>query len=483
MKQNIKYLLILAICLFIFSCGNKFLDESPTTSVGDNELVKTEADLNNACNGCYHYFLCTSGAYGYYYSSYHMFSGDLMGDDFRTERDWMKAYYNYTSTPYDITTVLFRNVYSLANHVTTFLKSAESLPASKTKDELMAELAVLRALGHFDVARLWGPLPSNIGKGAISADALGVPIYSEIPSDIRNNAYRAKAKDVYEFIGKELAEWVPKLSQTKKNGRLDYYGGLAFRARFNLFMENWDAAYNDAMEVINSKKYSLYEMADYKDVWIKEFTSESIFEIRVTETEPSEWVSLGTLIGGTRYKMVGTTKDFDALMEADPNDVRFSLYVYDKTSQYNIARWKYEGRGGNEKVVSPKLFRLSEMYLIAAECAMRLGKPDAGILLSDLREKRTTTNPRKYDSGITLDDVLYERRVELACEGHRAWDLWRNGMDVVRWRTSEEKMEKRHMDTYGVIPFDHFHRLWPYPERELLLLPESERASQQNPGY
>ena len=181
--------------------------------------------------------------------------------------------------------------------------------------------------------------------------------------------------------------------------------------------------------------------------------------------------------------MVVTTKDFDALMEWDPNDVIFSLYVYDKTEQYNIARWKYEGRGNNEKVVSPKLFRLSEMYLIAAETAMRLGKSEAGSLLSDLREKRTTTQPRKYDIGITLDDVLYERRVELACEGHRAWDLWRNGMDVVRWRTPDEKMDKRHMDAYGVIPFDHFHRLWPYPERELLLLPESERAAQQNPGY
>lgn len=482
--MKFKYICILLLAFLAGSCGDKFLDEAPTTAVGDNDLIKTEADLDNIANGCYHYFLCTSGAYGYYYNSYYMFSGDLMGDDFRTERtDWMGDYYAYNSTAYNIGSVLYRNVYALANHVTVALKSAETLPDTQTKAELLAELHVLRALGHFDVARLWGPLPSNIGEGKIKEDALGVRIYDVVPEDIRENSYRDKASEVYAFINKELNEWVPKLSKTKKEGRLDYYGGLAFRARFNLFTENWDVAMADALEIMNSGKYSLYKMEDYVGVWQKEFTSESIFEIRVTDTEPNEWVSLGTLIGGTRYKMVGTTKDFEALMAADPNDVRFKLYVWESSKEYYVARWKYEGRGNNEKVVSPKLFRLSEMYLIASEAAMRLGKADAGKYLSDLREKRTTTNPRKYDAGVTLDDILYERRVELACEGHRAWDLWRNKRDVVRWRTPEEKLEKKHLDQLGVIPFDHDRRIWPMSERELLLLPESERAGQQNPGY
>lgn len=484
--MKLKYICILLLAFLAGSCGDKFLDESPKTAVGDNDLVKTEADLDNIANGCYHYFLCTGGAYGYYYNSFHMFSGDMMGDDFRVAANrvsWVKPYYSYNATAYDINTVLYQNVYALANHVSVALKSAEELPDTKTKEELLAELHVLRALGHFDIARLWGPLPSNIGKGKIKEDALGVRIYDKVPEDIRKNSYRDKARDVYAFVNKELNDWVPKLSKTKKSGRLDYYGGLAFRARFNLFTENWDVALADALEIINSGKYTLYSMEDYVGIWQKEFTSESIFEIRVTETEPNEWVSLGTIVGGERYKMIGTTKDFEELMAADPNDIRFKLYVWDKSNEFYLARWKYEGRGGNEKVASPKLFRLSEMYLIAAEAALKSGKPGAGKYLSDLREKRTTTDPRKYDAGVTLDDILYERRVELACEGHRAWDLWRNGREVVRWRTPEEKLEKKHLDQLGVIPFDHDRRIWPMPERELLLLPESERAAQQNPGY
>lgn len=482
MKHLIKYISILLLSFVLGACGNKFLDESPKTAIGDNELIATIADLENAANGCYHYFLCTSGAYGYYYNAWHMFSGDLMGDDFRSERTWGSLYYNYSATAYDVSTVLFRNVYMLANHVAMTLKGAEVLGESQEKEELIAEMNVLRALAHFDVARIWSPLPSNLGEGTISADALGVRIADEVSNDIRESAYRDKAKDVYAFINKELNDWVPKLSKKKKNGRLDYYGGLAFRARFNVYMENWDPALSDALEVMNSGKYTLYTMDEYISVWEKEFTSESIFEIRVTETEPSEWVSIGT-IAGELYHQIGTTKDFEALMAADLNDVRFNLYKYSKTEQYYTPKLKYVGRGGNEKVCSPKLFRLSEMYLIAAEAAMRSGKPDAGKYLSDLREKRTTTEPRKYDAGITLDDVLYERRIELACEGHRAWDLWRNLKSVVRWTTADEKLEKRHMDMLGVIPFDHYHRIAPYPDGELQLLPVADRAGQQNPGY
>lgn len=472
--------MLLSLCLA--ACGNKFLDESPTTGVGGDGAISTITDLNNAANGCYHYFLCTSGAYGYYYNSWHMFSGDLMGDDFRSERDWGKLYYNYNSTAYDVSTVLYRNVYSLSNHVAMTIKAAAALADSQEKAELIAEMRVLRALAHFDVARIWGPLPTNLGKGAISADALGVVIYDEIPKDIREPAYRAKAKDVYAFINKELNEWVPQLSKKKKNGRLDYYGGLALRARFNVYTENWNTALTDALEIMNSGKYTLYKKDEYVSIWEKEFTSESIFEIRVTDTEPNEWVSIGT-IAGKQYHQIGTTKDFEALMVADTNDVRFKIYEFSATEQYYIPRLKYIGRNKNEKVCSPKLFRLSEMYLIAAEAAMRLGKAEAGKYLSDLREKRTTTEPRKYDAGITLDDVLYERRVELACEGHRAWDLWRNLKTVVRWTTSEEKLEKRHMDMLGVIPFDHDKRLAPYPDRELQILPQADRAGQQNPGY
>lgn len=479
-----KYIMIFFLAGYLSSCGDKYLNISPTTDLTDKDLVKSLDDLDNVANGLYNKLKLTSGAYDYYYTSYFMFSGDLMGDHFRTERDWTKDYYMYNSTPYDVSSIIYRNLYSVCYTVNKVQEAAKSLEHSEIMDSYLAEMRTLRALMYFDVVRLYAPLPSNWGKGQVGEDPMGVYLAKTEMEDIRKPTYRNSARDVWEYIGSELTESVPSLSKNKKKGRFDWYAGRAFQARYYLYMENWGEALKAALDVINSHEYSLYEMKDYVNVWKETFTSESIFEIVVSETEPNQWVSLGTLVGGTRYHQIGTTKDFEKLMQEAPDDVRCQLYVYWPTQEYYVARWKYEGRGNNELVVNPKVFRLSEMYLIAAEAAMRSGDPKTGgKYLSDLREKRTTDEPRKYDKGITLDDILYERSLELACEGHRAWDLWRNERSVVRWTTPEEKLAKRHIDNLGVIPFDHFRRVWPLPYREIQLLPEADKISQQNPGY
>ena len=482
MKQ-IKYLLLIGLISGFCSCGDKFLDVSPATSLPDTETISDLNDLNNFTNGCYNYMKITSGAYGYYYDATFMFSGDLMGDDFRAgNTGWLTDYYSYNSTPYNITTMIYRQLYSLAYASIKVIEFAKVLEESTKKEEYLAEIRVLRALMYFDMVRMHAPLPSNWGKGDIAADPLGIYIAKTVKDDISQPNYRNTAREVWEYIGNELKESVPNLSKTRKKGRLDWYAGRAFQARYYLYMENWTEAFKAAKDVIDSKVFTLYDMDNYKSSWVTAFGSESIFEVNVSDTEMNQWICLGTLVGGTRYQRIGTTTDFEALMQESPEDVRFSLYQPSTSFNYYHARWKWEGRG-NELITNPKIFRLSEMYLIAAEAAFNGGGTGAGKYLSDLREKRTTVDPRKYDTSITLDDILYERRIELACEGHRAWDLWRNCKDVVRWRTPEEKLAKGHLDNLGVIPYDHFRRIWPISYAEIQLFPPADRAGQQNPGY
>lgn len=483
--KKILYTLLIVSVLGLGACGDKFLNISPPTSLPDTEIISTLDDLNNFTNGCYNYLKLTSGAYGYYYDATFMFSGDLMGDDFRAgNTGWLSGYYSYNTTPYDVSTMIYSNLYNLAYASIKVFESAKTLSESEKKEEYLAEIRVLRALMYFDMVRMYAPLPSNWGKGQIANDPLGIYIAKTIKNDISQPNYRNTAREVWEYIGTELEESVPLLNKTRQKGRLDWYAGRAFQARYYLYMENWPEALKAAKDVITSGKFSLYTRDNYKSVWQSAFSSESIFEVNVSETEPNQWVCLGTLVGGTRYQRIGTTTDFEELMEGNPDDIRFSLY--EKSNQYNYyhARWKWEGRGGNELITNPKIFRLSEMYLIAAEAALKDNDPtSAGKYLSDLREKRTIVDPRKYEQSVTLDDILYERRLELACEGHRAWDLWRNCREVVRWRTPEEKLAKEHKDDLGVIPFDHFRRIWPISYSEIQLFPPADRQSQQNPGY
>lgn len=81
---------------------------------------------------------------------------------------------------------------------------------------------------------------------------------------------------------------------------------------------------------------------------------------------------------------------------------------------------------------SPIIVRMAEMYLNKAEALQKLGRPgDAIIALNALREQRGV--PAYDGSAVSgrgrtdlLDVILDERRLELAYEGHRAFDIFRN---------------------------------------------------------
>ena len=99
--------------------------------------------------------------------------------------------------------------------------------------------------------------------------------------------------------------------------------------------------------------------------------------------------------------------------------------------------------------------------------------------LTELRKNRTTTDPERYNAGYDLDDVLYERRLELIGEGHRCFDLWRNQRSVVKY----DGTPNFQWTEFDEMPFDDYHVILPLPVRELDLMSVEDKNSQQNPGY
>ena len=82
---------------------------------------------------------------------------------------------------------------------------------------------------------------------------------------------------------------------------------------------------------------------------------------------------------------------------------------------------------GNYSEAPWPIFRLAEMYLNKAEAAMELGK--SGEAEAALNEVRRRADIRELSGEVTLERIRNERRVELAYENHRHWDL-------KRWRTA-----------------------------------------------
>jgi hypothetical protein len=119
---------------------------------------------------------------------------------------------------------------------------------------------------------------------------------------------------------------------------------------------------------------------------------------------------------------------------------------------------KFSGQDGSPTLSSPVMFRLAEVYLNRAEAYAKKG--DIASAVADLNEILVNRlivpegeviddylyNEGSIESAEIVDVVLKERRIELAFEGHRIFDLLRNGKDIVRnyWGF--------HLDVYNGIP-------------------------------
>ena len=124
------------------------------------------------------------------------------------------------------------------------------------------------------------------------------------------------------------------------------------------------------------------------------------------------------------------------------------------------------------------MFRLAEMYLIAAEAEMQNGnKGEAVRLLNVLREKRAVpgheAEMRITEADLDIDFILDERGRELSMEEQRFFDLKRTGKFI-------ERIKKMNPDAADVI--QEYHQLRPIPQSELDALTNQDEFP-QNPGY
>lgn len=476
--NTLKNIIITSLGILTIGCGNDFLDISPVNNLGEFDAIQSEQDLDYALNGAYTKLE--------YYRGTSMWDADLMGDDMMSPPGitYMDHAYQFLNTKNSAPTGRWYGLYSSSFHINTVLEKAKEIePETYRYKQIVAELRFIRVILHWDAELRYGPAPALLGKGKIKADALGAMITDKIPDNLRKTFYRDKVTDVFKFMISEMEAIVNDLPKEKRNAYLNYWAGKTFMARLYLYNQDWGKALVCAEDVIENGPYKLYERKDYTSIWGQEYTSESIFEMPTTDSDNYSWDSQSNCATVDGYGVVRATNDFLDLMKVDTNDIRFKLLKYDSKKAQYFPSHKFPGRNGNLKVCNPKILRLSECYLIAAEAALNSGASDAGKYLSDLREKRSLKDPRKYDSGITIDDILYERRLELYCEGHRAWDLWRNERSVVRWRTVEEKEAKGHWCAINEIPFDDYRTIWPIDITQLDLMSPEDQISQQNPGY
>ena len=487
--MKFKYIAAFAFAVALASCD--ILDKEPSDSWDSGSAIQTVDDLKYAINGIYETQTGNVSQFGNYTGDFGLFA-DLKGSDYKCVGGNNLATeisrYLATSTG-NLPDAIYQLFYKSIARTNKVMEQAQT--AGLTGDEVNAclgELYALRALFHFDLARVYAQLPTV----AKSMDDMGIVLatktfdYTFVPE-------RATLKQTYETILADLDEAIklmePIESTHDKNsttGHMNYWAALALRARVNLYLDDVNVngttehnklALADAKKIIEEGPYSLYKYADYTSVWAKEFTDESIFEFQTTSQYNPQRNSLGYYTDPSGYAEAAMSDSFVEDFVKNPaytKDIRVSSGMIMEESygpkQENKAFYtqKYPGRDGQIYVNNAKVFRLSEIYLIAAEAALKTNDETAAAkYIDDLRKERIADYVAGSTASVTIDDILTERRLELNGEGHMAWDMWRNGKSI----NNPVKGEVKPGDNMAVFPI---------PQANINA---SHGALKQNPGF
>lgn len=463
------YISILALGLSVSACDT--FDKVPSAEWPSEDAISTIEDLEYAVNGVYESQTSSidngTNPRGSYAGDFTLYA-DMKGSDFqcigKNNQATDVSKYQATKNSSDASNFYRRFYLSLARINKIFDGIEKAGLSGEVVDAYEGELYALRAMFHFDLARLFAKLPSN----AQDSD-LGIVLSTQV----YESGYigeRATVAQTYEMILADLKTALEKLPETESKvlGHLNYWGARALRARVYLYMNKNVEALTDAQYVIEHSPYQLLSRNEYVGSWVKEGSNESIFEIMVTSLYNAQRNSLGYYTHAEGYAEAGITDSFKEFLQTRPDDIRSTLIVEETDTDGKTNKgWyiqKYPGRDGQIYVNNPKVIRLSEVYLIAAEAAQKTGG-DAAKYINELRKNRI----QGYTdvAAVTLDEILTERRLELYGEGHSAWDCWRNRLSVNNAAAKEVK-------------YDDYRTIMPIPVSEINV---SKGKLIQNEGY
>ncbi len=287
----------------------------------------------------------------------------------------------------------------------------------------------------------------------------GVPLVLEPSRGVgeESKVARSSQEDVYAQIILDLGQAASLLSAELNPGKATKGAANALLARVYLENGQYAQARDKATAVISDPNYSL--VADFASLFTTKHSAESIYEIQFTVNNGNAlafWFFPQEL--GGRWGFSPTEELFDLY---GPGDSRRDASIQIGVASGRPYIYKYARLAtGDDNLI---LVRLAEMYLARAEANARLGESDATVLadINVVRARAGATPVSVTGQANLLDAVLNERRLELAFEGHRFFDLRRFGQ-------AETKLQ-----------IDASRLLLPIPQAEL----DVNTNLLQNPGY
>lgn len=453
MKHIYNLITMLFLAITSISCSD-FLEQNPLTDLSENDFYKTADDMTSALNGVYS-ALQESDMYGNWYVF-----GEIPSDNTRnqlsgsvTSQDEFDKFYIDTQNSY--ISSFWAAAYKTINRANTVSGRIDNVDIdSDLANRYKLECKFIRALMYFNLVRVYGDVPLVLTEISIaeSYDILREPV---------ENVYQQIISDLQE------AQGLPESYSTEEDGRATNGAAKALLGKVYMTLHRYTEAESILGEVINSGRYSLLEntpgslnIDGYENVFspINHNSAEGIFEIQYLKGgygEGSNYVNnFAPENSGTNVVALGSTggnniPEMDIYEAYEDGDLRrdfsMSLGYYDSQNDNEWVESRYVCKymdvpyqSGDASNNYPVL-RYADVILMYAEALNQNGKTAEACQYLNMTRRRgfgyQTTETTPVDLYTTDKEefellVEQERRVELAFENHRWFDLIRTGRAV-----------------------------------------------------
>jgi starch-binding outer membrane protein, SusD/RagB family len=455
------FLLSTVVALTTLNGCDQRLDVAPTQTIDQNAALGTSKDVEAALIGAYD-GLQGSNANGETYAGSYQYTSELLAA-VTTEVRFGGTFANLQELfRKELTTInstaegLWLRSYIVINRANNVLANLDKVTEAK-RARVEGEARFIRGAVYFELARLYG---KQWGDGN-NASNPAVPLVLT-PTTSVTDANKVPRNTVAEVYAQAIDDL------TKAEAALPAANGLyaskgaaaAILARLYLQQGNYAAARDAANRVIVLNRYRL--VTPFSAAFNSQLNNgganpaEYVFAIQVNDQDGFN--GMNTFFGTTIGSIPGTAgrgdiriqPAFIALYNAADDRGKFFTRV-----GANTFTNKFLDRFGDVPVV-----RLAEMYLTRAEANFRLGTTVGAAPLADINIIRARANAPAL-TAVTLADILRERRLELAFEGHAIHDVKRTG------------------GTVGTLPFSSPKLILPVPQRER----DVNTNLTQNDGY
>ncbi|RZK11269.1 MAG: RagB/SusD family nutrient uptake outer membrane protein [Flavobacterium sp.] len=499
MKTIQKSIIAFLLVFIAFGCSEDFIDVNPKGTFLEDNYYRNEEQAFAGLISVYDVMRKQSGGFENMVAMLNAGSDDFYaGGGGATDGTGIQSFSNYTMTSATIPASFWNDFYQGIFRANTLLIKLPGVPMDEnTKKRFAAEAKALRAHYYFELLRTFRNIPL---------------ITAPVPTSEIYNVPQADPADVYAQIETDLMEALvdlPPMITSAELGRLSRGAAQALLGKVYLYQGKNSLAATEFAEVNGTpggtSQYGYKLLDSYASLWSidNKFNTESIMEVSHTAKSNTGWGnwgsgsdegnSLNTMLGPRGYVRTGgstapdyatgwsfntVTENLYDVLKADP---RFDATIADVKALVEAGQATYtpgymdtgyflkkfmplttDVTPGGELVLNYRqnsyIIRLADSYLMEAEA---LG--GSGIRAQQLLDA-VRARVGLASIPVSMEAIMNERRLELAGEGHRWFDLVRTG------RASQV------LSTRGFVAGKN--EIWPIPFREL-----ENTLIEQNPLY